>query len=377
MPDMVPAPEIKSRLESLDVFRGATIAAMILVNNPGFYQTTYAPLHHADWHGWTFTDLIFPFFLWIAGVAMVLAFSKRTERGDSRAVLLAHAGRRAAIIFALGLFLNTFPRFDLTTLRIPGVLQRIAVCYLLASAVYLYTGVRGRIAMLVGVLSVYWALMMLVPVPGYGAGVLEKQGNFAQWVDGLVLSGHMYSATKTWDPEGIVSTLPAIGTVLFGIFTGTILRSARSASGKTVTLIAFGAVLAAAGQVMNVWLPINKNLWTSSFAVFMAGMATLVFAFCYWVIDVKGWRIWSRPFAIYGMNAIAVYVLSGLLARTLSMIKVQDEGKVVSLWSWIFRHVFSPMADPYNASLLFALSFVLTLYLVAYAMYRRHWFIKV
>lgn len=374
------APALKSpkgRLESLDVFRGATIAAMIMVNNPGSWKTTYAPLKHADWHGWTFTDLVFPFFLWIVGVAMVLAFAKRVERGESRGVLLGHAARRAAVIFALGLFLNGFPYFHLSTLRIPGVLQRIAVCYLLASVVFLYAGLKGRVATLIGVLSAYWILMTLAPVPGYGSGVLEKQGNFAQWIDSLLLSGHMWSATKTWDPEGIVSTLPAVGTVLFGIFVGEILRSARSVSQKVIALLTMGVLLVAAGQAMDVWLPINKNLWTVSFAVFMAGMATLVFTLCYWMVDIKGWRAWSRPFAIYGMNAITVYVLSGVLARLLSMIQVSAEGGSITLSAWIYTRVFAPVADPYNASLLYALAMVLTLYLVAYGMYRRGWFVRV
>jgi predicted acyltransferase len=207
--------------------------------------------------------------------------------------------------------------------------------------------------------------------------VLDKQGNFAQWIDSLVLTGHMWSATKTWDPEGIVSTLPAVGTVLFGIFAGLILRSARGASHKVTTLMGLGALLVAAGQVMGIWLPINKNLWTTSFAVFMAGMATLVFAVCYWVVDIKGWRTWSRPFAIYGMNAITVYVLSGLLARLLWMIKLPAAGESVSLWTWIYTRGFEPIADPYNASLLFAVSMVLALYLVAYGMYRRGWVVKV
>ncbi|MBI4876727.1 MAG: DUF1624 domain-containing protein, partial [Acidobacteria bacterium] len=208
------------RLESLDVFRGATIAAMILVNNPGSWSAVYSPLLHAGWHGWTPTDLIFPFFLWISGVAMTLSFAKRMERGDGRRRLFLHTLRRAAAIFGVGLFLNAFPYFDLATLRIPGVLQRIAVCYLIAAAIFLTTKLRGQAIAILSLLGVYWAVMKWIPVPGYGAGVLEKHGNFAQWIDSLVLSGHMWSATKTWDPEGIVSTLPSIATVLFGVLCG-------------------------------------------------------------------------------------------------------------------------------------------------------------
>src|SRR5512140_248144 len=249
MPDAMPP----GRLESLDVFRGATIAAMILVNNPGTWDAVYPPLRHADWHGWTFTDLIFPFFLWISGVALTLSFAKRVERGDSRRRLFLHTLRRAACIFGLGLLLNGFPYYHLATLRIPGVLQRIAVCYLIAGALFLVTGLRGQVAALISLLGVYWALMKFVPVPGYGAGVLDKDGNFAQWIDSLTLSGHMWANTKTWDPEGIVSTLPSIATVLFGILCGHLLRSALTLARKAAWMFAAGAALIVAGLVMNVW----------------------------------------------------------------------------------------------------------------------------
>jgi predicted acyltransferase len=304
---------------------------------------------------------------------MVLAFARRLARGEARSNLLWHAVRRSAIIFALGLFLNGFPYFDLGTLRIPGVLQRIAVCYLAASVLVLYTGLRGQLAALGGLMAAYWVLMTLVPVPGYGAGVLEKNGNFAQWVDRALLSGHMWSQTKTWDPEGIVSTLPAIGTVLFGVLAGYILLSEARPAGKAGTLLVLGAGLAGAGQVLDVLLPINKNLWTVSFAVFMAGMATVVFAASFWIIDVKGRRGWSRPFVIYGMNAIAVYVLAGMLGDLLAVIRVGGK----PLKEWIYTGVLARLAGPYNASLLFAAAMVLVLFLVAWGMYRRRWFVKI
>ena len=378
MPSMRPLDSgPKGRLESLDVFRGATIAAMILVNNPGSFQTTYAPLLHAQWNGWTFTDVIFPSFLWIAGVAMTLSFRKRMERGEDRATLLRHALRRAAIIFALGLFLNAFPHFPLATLRIPGVLQRIAVCYLAAAAILLYTSVRTQLAILVSLLAGYWILMKTVPVPGYGAGVLEPQGNLAQWIDSRVLAGHMWSHTKTWDPEGILSTLPSIATVLFGVFTGHVLRRTGGSIRTLLVLAISGLLLVFSGELMDVWFPINKNLWSPSFAVLMAGISTLVFTACYWLVDVKRIRAWARPFAIYGMNAIAIYVLAGVLADTLSILKVPAGGETISLWNWIYTRMFVPLANPFNASLLFALAFVLVLYAVAYFLYRRGWFIKV
>lgn len=378
MPSMRPLDSgPKGRLESLDVFRGATIAAMILVNNPGSFQTAYAPLLHAQWNGWTFTDVIFPSFLWIAGVAMTLSFRKRMERGEDRATLLRHALRRAAIIFGLGLFLNAFPHFQLATLRIPGVLQRIAVCYLAAAAILLYTSVRAQLAILVSLLAGYWILMKTVPVPGYGAGVLEPQGNLAQWIDSRVLAGHMWSHTKTWDPEGILSTLPSIATVLFGVLTGHALRRTGGSIRTLLVLAGSGLLLVFSGELMSLWFPINKNIWSPSFAVLMAGISTLVFTACCWLVDVNRIRAWARPFAVYGMNAIAIYVLAGVLADTLNILKVPAGRETISLWNWIYTRMFVPLANPFNASLLFALAFVLVLYAVAYFLYRRGWFIKV
>jgi predicted acyltransferase len=366
------------RLISLDVFRGATIAAMMLVNNPGTWSAIYPPLRHAEWHGWTFTDMVFPFFLWIVGVAMTLSLARRAGRGDSRPRLVLHAARRAAILFGFGLFMAGFPYYDLSTLRIPGVLQRIAVCYFIATVIFLYTRVRGQILWTGGLLAGYWLLMKFAPVPGFGAGILEKEGNFAAYVDSLFLSGHMYSATRTWDPEGIISTIPAIATALFGILTGHLLRINRRPEEKAAWMFFGGNTLIAAGLMMNAWLPINKNLWTSSFSVFMAGMALSVFAASYWIIDVKGYRSWSKPLSIYGMNAIAVYVLAGLIARILDLIHVAGgDGAPMTLKEFIFNSYFAPLASPINASLIFGLLFSFMLYLISWVMYRNKWFLKI
>jgi len=370
-----------ARLLSLDVFRGATIAGMMLVNNPGDWGHVYPPLLHAKWHGWTFTDLIFPFFLWIVGVAMTLSFAKRVERGDSKQKLLLHALRRSAIIFGLGLFLNGFPYFDLSIIRIPGVLQRIALCYLIGSTIFLYSSFRWQLVWTFALLGVYWLLVALVPVPGFGAGILELKGNLAWYVDSQVLAGHTWRGAPLpgFDPEGIVSTLPAISTLLFGILTGHMLRMPRSQEEKTAWMFTVACVLLFVGVVMDNWLPINKNLWTSSYSVFMAGMALLIFAWCYWIIDVKGYQRGSGPFAIYGLNAITVFVLAGLVGRLMGIIHVgtTDDGSAISLKTWIYSTVFEPIANPYNASLLFALAFVLFLYGIAYVMYRKKWILKV
>jgi len=367
-----------SRLLSLDVFRGATIASMMLVNNAGTWSAVYPPLRHAQWHGWTFTDTIFPFFLWIAGVSMTFSFAKRLERDDSRAGLLTHTLQRAAIIFLLGFFLNLFPLFQFSTVRIPGVLQRIGVCFLIAGAIFLFTRVRGQIAWTAGLLIVYCALMKLAPVPGFGAGVFEKEGNFAQYIDQLVLSGHMWASSKTWDPEGLVSTLPAIATLLFGILTGHLLRSRLNPESKTAWLLVMGNLLIGAGLIWAWWLPINKSLWTSSYSLLMAGMAANVFGCCYWLVDIKGYQRWSRPLAIYGMNAITVYVLAALLAKLSSFIKVTGaDGNQVTAAKWVFDHIYVPLASPVNASLLYALTYVAIFYGVSWFMYRMKWFVRV
>jgi len=370
--------QIKGRLVSLDVFRGATIAAMLLVNNPGSWDAVYPPLLHAEWHGWTFTDVIFPFFLWIVGVAMTLSFASRVARGGDHSRILLHVIRRATVIFALGLFLAGFPYFNLVTIRIPGVLQRIAVCYLIASIIYLRSRVRGQILWTGGLLGVYWLLMKWVPAPGYGAGSLEKIGNFAQYVDNIVLSGHMWSQSKVWDPEGIVSTLPAIATTLFGVLTGHILRLRVSPAEKTTWMFVQGSALMFLGQVMNLWLPINKSLWTSSYSVFMAGLAATVFAFCYWIVDIRGYKRWMQPFVHYGMNAIAVFVMAGLLAKSMGLIELAAaDGARISLSAWIFQNIYAPLAAPCSASLMYAITFVLLFWGISFWMYRRKIFLKV
>lgn len=353
------------RLLSLDVFRGITMAAMVLVNNPGG-PGAYAPLHHAAWNGWTFTDTIFPSFLWMVGVALTLSFARRCADGANRGRLLLHALRRSAILYAIGVFIYLYPHFDFATMRVLGVLQRIAICYLIAAAVYLFTGVRGQIACILIVIATYWVLMTRYPVPGYGPGHLDLAGNFAHYVDRIVLGGHNYGG-RTWDPEGIVSTLPAIATALFGVLTGTILRARRSLAENTSAVLAFGVALLTAGAVMNTWMPINKQLWTPSFAVFMAGISTLAFGVCLWAFDVRGYRgPWTRAFVIFGQNAIAIYVFSELLDPTLEITHIRPH----------IMADFSAFLSQANASLAWALLNVLASFILAWYLNRRHWLIR-
>jgi predicted acyltransferase len=357
------------RLISLDAFRGITVAAMLLVNNPGS-EPAYAQLEHAAWNGWTFTDTIFPFFLWIVGVSMTLSFAKRMEQGADRFKLMIHVTRRAAIIYLLGLLLAGFPYFHLAHIRLVGVLPRIAICYFSASIVFLFTSWRGQLVVVAAAFASYWLLMTAFPVPGLGPGHLEIGHNFAAFIDQIFLSGHMWGHTKTWDPEGIVSTLPAIGTTLLGALAGQMLRSAKD---RVKWLACSGLLLIALGELLSLWMPINKSLWTVPYALLMAGLATLEFLFLYWLVDVKLWRKWATPFLIFGSNAIVVFVLSGLIGRLLGLIKVQNR----SLGAFLYATLFAPLASQQNASLLYALAFVAMLFWVAGLLYWRRWFLRV
>jgi predicted acyltransferase len=370
------SPVAAQRLLSLDVFRGGTIAAMILVNNPGTWTAVYPPLEHAAWHGWTFTDLVFPFFLWMVGVSVTFSFAKRIANGDDKRRLWVHVLRRSFLIFAIGLLLNLIPYFRFDTVRIPGVLQRIGICYLVAASIFLFSNARQRIGWTIALLSSYWLLMMYYPVPGVGAGNLSEEANFAKYVDGLILQGHMWAQSRTWDPEGIISTLPAIATVLFGIFAGEILRTPSSNDRKTAWLFFTGALLIFAGLMLSTWMPINKKLWTTSYSVFTAGLAYVVFACCYWLVDVLRWNRFAGPFAIYGRNALAMFVLSGLLAKFMGIIQVPFEGKSTSLKTAVYEGLFTPLASPINASLLFAIANVLFFFAIAWHMDRRRWYVR-
>ncbi len=371
-----------ARLVSLDAFRGLTMAAMVIVNNPGDWGHVYAPLLHADWNGWTATDLIFPFFLFIVGVSMTLS---RSTMGSGWKIV-----KRSAVILGLGLFLAGFPRFPLATWRIPGVLARIAMCYLVAAFVYRSTApdqppsatARARHAGVLalwaaGLTLAYWAVMMLVPPPGGTAGDLTPSGNLGAFIDRAVFGRHVWSQSKTWDPEGILSSVPAIATTLLGAVAGLWLGSEASGNRKTAGLLAGGLVAAAIGLAWHPWFPINKNLWTSSYVWFTAGAASLLLAACYWVIDVRGWRAWSRPLVILGLNAIALFMLSGLIAKVLIYVKLAGPaGGQVSAQRYVYDAWFVPLASPINASLLYALANLAVLFGILYGMDRRGLYLK-
>ena len=368
------------RLQSLDVFRGMTVAGMILVNNPGTWSHIYAPLQHAEWHGWTPTDLIFPFFLFIVGVSITLALGRRAEQGGGRNDLHWKIVRRSALIFALGIVLAGFPFFELTTIRIPGVLQRIAVCYLVAALIFLHTSWRTQAIVAVALLLAYWVLMALVPVPGLGhPSVLEsKELNLAAYLDRAVFGPHIWKQGKVYDPEGILSTIPAIATTLTGVLTGHWLRSSRAQGAKVKGMLVAGAACVAVGLLWGLLFPVNKALWTSSYVVFTTGAALWLLALCYWLVDVKGQRRWAVPFRIFGLNALAVFFLTGIAARLMGLIKLSAaDGKQVSLQQYLYETLFASWASPVNASLLFAVCFVLVWLGLMAILYRRNIFIKV
>ena len=368
------------RMLSLDVFRGITIAGMILVNNPGTWGAIYGPLKHAEWHGWTPTDLIFPFFLFIVGISITLAFARRVETGNDQRDLILKVIKRSLIIFGLGLFLSGFPYFNLAEIRIPGVLQRIAVCYFVASLIFLKTNWRTQALIAAALLFIYWMLMTLVPVPGFGSGDLGKEGNLAAYIDRWLLGNHIWKGGKVFDPEGLLSTMPAISTTLAGILTGHWLRSGRTQLEKAGGLFFAGACAVAVGWGWHSFFPINKSLWTSSYVVFTAGMALQLLAICYWLVDIKGYRRWAKPFVIFGVNALALFVFSGLLARLMTDRHWQltrASGAMGNLQTFIFDNLFASWASPINASLFYALTYILFWLLLMWLLYRKNIFIKV
>jgi predicted acyltransferase len=378
------------RLVSLDAFRGFTIASMVLVNNPGDWGHIYRQLGHAEWNGWTFTDWIFPFFLFICGVSMTFSLGRRAEAGDDRAQLLWQLAKRAAIIFAIGLTLNFIPAFNLDTLRIPGVLQRIALCTLLAAPIVVYCDWREQCGWIAALLIIYTVLMLWLPVPDVtgriAAGALEPGRDVGAYVDRWLLDGHLWAKSKTWDPEGVVSTLPALCSQLFGVLTGRWLLTDTDKATKTVWMLLAGLLCLWIGAIIDATvMPINKSLWTTSYCIAMTGWALLVFAAFFWLIDgnhAKRAREqaakWLLPFTIYGMNALFIFALSSLIAKALGALKfARADGALVSLKAMLYAPIQALPLSPVNHSLLFALAFNLLMFSIAWLMWKKKWFVKV
>jgi predicted acyltransferase len=370
------------RLVFLDVVRGITIAFMILVNNNGSEHLAYWPLKHSEWNGCTPTDLVFPTFLLLVGITIVLSTASRISRGEPNSSLFKHALRRATTLFILGILIHGFPSYPLATLRIYGVLQRIAICYLAATVIYLWD---RRIATLAGVsiacLLGYWILMRWVPIPGFGVPghdfpFMDKDINWVSVVDRWLFPGRLLE--KTRDPLGLISAVPAIATCLIGVLTGLWLRSARGMREKASGLLAGAVAGLIVGELWGIWFPINKRLWTSSYVVYAAGWTLLALFLCYYVIDIKKHQgVWTYPWKVFGANAIFAYAFAELLSIVLETIKVGGHGDTMSLKELIYTSIFSPIVNPSFGSLLYSLSYVLVCFVPCWVLFRRRIFIKI
>jgi predicted acyltransferase len=397
-----PLPPTKERLLSLDVFRGITVAGMLLVNNPGTWSAIYPPLEHAEWNGWTPTDLIFPFFLFIVGITTHLSLKSRRDRGASDADLVKQILRRGAIIYLLGFLMAAFPFYQwgatvegLTNptlwdrivyrfehVRIMGVLARIGVVYIISALLTLRTTLKQQVVIVVALLYGYWFAVTLLPIPGQGmAGLFMNRPELTLegYVDRLILGkNHIWSGSVTYDPEGILSTIPAVGTAILGVLAGRWIQQPRPLIERIAGLFAAGCLAMVAGLMWNWSFPINKNLWTSSYVVFTAGMACASLATIMWLIDEHDIRWWTKPFVIYGMNPIVAFVGSGVLARIIyTLWKVQYEGRPTPMETVIYKTVFEPFMEPRNASLAMAFATVLFWFAILAFLYRRKIFLKV
>lgn len=421
----------KERLISLDVFRGFTILLMTIVNNPGSWAAIYPPLAHAEWHGCTPTDLVFPFFIFIMGSAIPFAMpTKQFDYAVFNKIIV-----RSLRIICLGLFLNYFSRFELLGLegisllllrliitfavayallgnfslkiktylvfgifaillilaysqieafqdvRIPGVLQRIGIVYFFVSLLYLKTNLKTQLLVAAAILLGYWIVMAFVPVPGFGAANFEKGTNLAAWLDNLVLKGHLWSYSKTWDPEGILSTLPAIATGIFGMLIGQVLNLKIPKIEIIKKTAIIGIALLSTGLLWSIVFPINKSLWTSSYVLYTAGIATICLTLLYWIIDVLNYKKWIKPFLIWGVNPMIVFFFSGIIPRVLSAIKIKNPEiatEKINLQSYIYNHNIVPLfSNPLDASLTYALVYAVFWSLILWIFYKNKMIFKV
>ncbi len=385
------------RILSVDVARGVTIAFMILVNDPGDWSHVYTQFDHSAWNGWTLTDLVFPNFLFLIGAAIVFSLQSRMARGESRAKLAAHILRRAAILFALDLFLAAFPHFELTQLRLFGVLTRIALCYLCVSLICLVTRRIQLLAVIAATLLIsYWLLLRFVPVPGLGLPgrdipFMDPNANLTSWIDRafngvtqrLLHTGRLYRGTR--DPEGLLSTLPAVATTLLGAIAGLVLKLPNIPSTRKRNLLGLGAVLfLTAGELWNVSFPINKNLWTSSFVLFTAGCSLLGLTLAFWFVDERKTQERSTiaramlwPWLVLGSNAIVAYVISELLSEILTSITLQNRGTTITAAAWIYLHLFSHGRSTELTSLAFAIVFTAVCFLPNWLLWHRRIYVKI
>ncbi len=400
---VAPQTTTRERLLSLDVFRGLTIAGMLLVNDPGTWSAIFPPLEHAEWHGWTPTDLIFPFFLFIVGITTHLSLSARRARGDDDAAIVKQILRRGIIIYLLGFAMALFPFYQWGTIesmpnasawdrivwriehvRILGVLARIGIVYICAGLLTFKTTLRQQIIIIAGLLFGYWFAMTLIPVPGeneIGALLLHtKDRHLAAYVDRAILgANHIWTGSVTFDPEGILSTFPAIATAMLGVIAGRwIAERDRQLLERIAGLFAVGSLGMVLGLMWNWSFPINKNLWTSSYVIFTAGMACVALATIMWIVDHYDVKWWTKPFVVFGVNPIVAFVGSGVMARLIyTLWHVNYNGASVSIQNAIYQIAFASWLPPRLASLGFALGFVLLWYGILLVLYKRKIILKV
>jgi predicted acyltransferase len=365
----------QQRYLALDVFRGMTIATMITVNNPGSWSHIYAPLKHSAWHGCTPTDLVFPFFLFIVGVSMFFSFAKYDSKPDTKSLLKVL--KRTALIFIIGLFLNSFPQWqtDYSKLRIMGVLQRIALAYGIGAVIVLVVNRKYLPFLAAFILLVYWGILYFLG----SAEPYSLSGNLAPEVDSFILGeAHIYKGFGLpFDPEGLLSTFPSIATVILGFMAGGLISKTEKAR-ITLYLLLYGAGGVVIGIIWGQFFPINKPLWTSSYVIYSAGLACIIMAILIWIIDLKGYTKWTSFFVVFGMNPLFIFALAGIWARILTrIIKIHDGDTVVTGYNWLYMKIFQPVAGDLNGSLLFALSHIAVFWFICYVLYKRKIFIKV
>lgn len=364
-----------NRLLALDILRGLSIASMILVNNPGSWSYVYPPLLHAEWNGFTPTDAVFPFFLFIVGVSIHLAFKKFNNVNHKEA--LKKILKRTIIIFTIGLFLNLFPKFNFSTLRILGVLQRIAIAYGIGATLCLYFNKKTLIYITIGILLLYWALLFfLIPENPF-----SPQTNLVRKIDLFLLgSKHMWHGLGfPFDPEGLLSNIPAVATVIIGNLTGFLITKSKTNLNRIKNLLLYGITLTVIGWFWGYVFPINKSIWTSSYVLFSAGLAMLSLALLIWVIDIKGISNWSKPFIHFGINPLFIFVFSGIYGRILIyLIKfTNNQGETISGYQYLYTKLFVPIAGNMNGSLLFAVTHIIFFWILVYILYKKKIFIKI
>jgi len=363
-----------NRLDSLDIFRGITIAGMIIVNNPGSWQHIYPALKHSTWNGYTPADMVFPFFLFIVGTSMSFSFA-----GYISKEINPDFGTYTKIIFSVVLLksFSDYSLFSLEGLRIMGVLQRISIVYFAAALTIIHLKPSKQWALFFLILFGYWLMLNFLPLPGHTPGNLSQGQSLVSFIDRLILTTPHMLNNGTFEPEGLLSTLPAYTSVLAGYFTGVWIKQRPAKTVTSLMLITFGLLIAATGIMFNNIFPINKTLWTSSFVILTSGCAMVLFGLCYETVEVRKQKKYSNFFRIIGRNSIFAYLAAAMITRILLNTAIKYNHKTVSVYSWIYKNVFLSFLNPTNASFVFSITFLMLIWLLLYIMNKKQLFIKI